>query len=136
MTAPARSDHDQILDHVRSIFDAYLRQDRDTIRRTHADDWTGFLVGSAGIERGIARYLAGAEHSLATFRGTAYQILDHELRLLGDHAVLFYTARYEYRAADGAALALMLRSVDLYRRDAGKWLQWGSHIAIVPENQG
>ncbi len=41
-TMTAKQDREQILQHIHSIFQAYLRQDRDAIRKTHTPDWTGF----------------------------------------------------------------------------------------------
>jgi ketosteroid isomerase-like protein len=134
-TAPAADAGDAaiILDHVRGIFGAYLARDREAIRRAHTDDWTGFLVGSAAIERGIAAYMRGADHSLATFRGTAFEITDHALEVRGELALLYYTARYDYKDADDRPATLRLRSLDVYRREpGGGWNQAGSHIAIVP----
>jgi ketosteroid isomerase-like protein len=126
------SDRAEILAHVRGIFAAFLARDRAAIRGAHTDDWTGFLVGSTAIERGIAAYMKGADHSLATFRGTGFEITDHELQLLGDLALLYYTARYDFTGEDGHAGSLGLRSLDVYRREPGGWIQAGSHITIVP----
>ena len=129
---PARAtDRAAILAHVDGIFRAFVAHDRNTIQRTHADDWTGFLVGSAAIERGLAAYMRGADHSLATFRGTSFAIDDHELTFAGDVALLYYTARYEYIGQDDRAGSLRLRSLDVYRKDAHGWIQAGSHIAII-----
>jgi ketosteroid isomerase-like protein len=127
------SDETAILDHVRGIFRAFLARDRDAIQRAHTDDWTGFLVGSEAIERGIAAYMKGADHSLATFHATAFEITDHELQVRGDTALLYYTARYDYVGNDGVPGSLRLRSLDVYRREpGGAWNQAGSHITIVP----
>jgi ketosteroid isomerase-like protein len=129
----ADPDRTAILEHVRGIFAAYLARDREAIRRAHTDDWTGFHVGSQAIERGLAAYMRGADHSLATFRATGFEITDHELQVRGDTALLYYTARYDYRDAAGTAGSLYLRSLDVYRREPdGAWNQAGSHITIVP----
>lgn len=126
------ADRDAILSHVHSIFEAYLRRDRDAIRATHSDDWTGFLGPSTAIERGIDAYMARADASLAAFRGTGYELLDAEVSVFGDFAVVFYVGRYDYRDQDGAQGSLPLRSVDLYRREPEGWIQFGSHITPIP----
>src|SRR5512140_411805 len=117
-----RADEAAILAHVNGIFRAYLARDREAIRRAHTDDWTGCLVGSEAIERGLAAYMRGADHSLATFRATGFEITDHALEVRGDTALLYYTARYDYVGADARPGTLRLRSLDVYRREPdGAW---------------
>ena len=128
----AANDRAEILAHIRSIFEAYIRQDRDAIRRTHASDWTGFQNPSARIERGIDDYMRNAELSLQTLRGTGFEILDAEVQVRGDTAIVYYVARYDYVHSDGHAGFVPLRSVDIYRREAGGWIQCGSHISVIP----
>lgn len=127
-------DREAILAHVNGIFRAYVNADRDAIRKAHTADWTGFLGPSTRIERGIDDYMANADKSLERFEGKGYEILDSEVQLYGDVAIVFYVA--EYRARDrqtGDDVVILLRSVDIYRRDAGGWNQSGSHIAPIPK---
>jgi ketosteroid isomerase-like protein len=131
-TPDVEADREAILRHIRSIFDAYIRQDRETIRKTHADDWVGFLGPSTGIERGIAKYMENAERSLQGARGMGYEILDTEIQIYGDLAVAYYLARYDLRTPAGELVSMGLRSVDIYRREQGHWNQAGSHITPVP----
>jgi ketosteroid isomerase-like protein len=128
-----KRDRQQILGHVDSIFRAFLAKDREVLRRTHTEDWVGFLGPSTAIERGIEDYMRGAEASLQNFHGSGYELLDTEVQLHGDFAVVFYVARYDYRDNDGEEHSLGLRSVDLYRRVDGRWIQSGSHITPIPE---
>ncbi len=130
--AMAQRDREAILAHIHSIFQAYLRKDRATIRHTHTADWTGFQGPSVKIERGIEDYMINAERSLQAFDGTGYEILDTEIQLYGDVAVVYYVARYDYRTAAGETGSLPLRSVDVYRRKGGEWNQAGSHITPIP----
>ncbi len=125
-------DRSLILDHIHSIFEAYLAKDREALRRTHADDWTGFLGPSTGIERGLEDYMRGAERSLQNLHGTAYRLIDTEIRLYDDTAVVFYIARYDHKDNDDNEHSLPLRSVDIYRRQNGEWIQAGSHITPIP----
>jgi ketosteroid isomerase-like protein len=131
-TADTGRDREEILAHIRSIFEAYIRQDRETIRRTHARDWTGFQNPSGKIERGIDDYMKNAELSLQTLRGTGFEILDSEVQVRGDTAIVYYVARYDYVDSDGHAASVPLRSVDIYRREAEGWIQCGSHITVIP----
>jgi ketosteroid isomerase-like protein len=134
MTPSATKDREDILNHIHSIFQAYLRQDREVIRRTHTRDWTGFQGPSTKIERGLDDYMVNAEKSLSALRGTGYELLDTEVQIYGDLAVVYYVARYDFRDGEGKAGAVPLRSVDIYRREAGEWNQCGSHITPVPAN--
>ncbi|HVT45624.1 MAG TPA: nuclear transport factor 2 family protein [Thermoanaerobaculia bacterium] len=127
------SDEAKILEHIHGIFQAYIRQDRAEIERRHTRDWIGFQGPSAKIERGIEDYMINADRSLNSFQGTGYELLDTEVQLFGDVALVWYVARYDYRSlADGSEGTLHLRSVDVYSRRNGEWNQSGSHIAVIP----
>jgi ketosteroid isomerase-like protein len=132
MTDRNEQDKKKILDHVHSIFDAFVRQDRPALRDSHAEDWLGFMVSSTGIERGIEAYMANAEKSLQSFKGKSYELLDHEIQISSDLALVFYVARYDYEDADANLHSLPLRCIDIYRRDGDGWIQAGSHITVVP----
>jgi len=128
----ADADRAAILDHIRSIFQAYVDRDRAAIERTHTADWTGFQGPSTKIERGLADYMVNADRSLAAFRGTGFELLDAEVQLHGDLALVDYVARYDYLDGQGRAGSLGLRSLDVYRREHGEWIQCGSHITPLP----
>ncbi len=132
MRMTAKQDREQILQHIHSIFQAYLRQDRDAIRKTHTPDWTGFQGPSVKIERGIDAYMVNAEKSLQNLRGTGYELLDTEVQIYGDMALVYYIARYDYRDREGREGSIPLRSIDVYRREHGEWNQCGSHITPIP----
>lgn len=132
MTTTVAKDRDAILAHIHSIFDAYVRQDRDAIRRTHSTDWIGFQGPSTKIERGIDDYMKNAEASLQNLRGTGYELLDTEVQIHGDLAIVYYVARYDFEDRQGRAGSLPLRSIDVYRREKGDWIQCGSHITPIP----
>jgi len=132
MPRNAADDSQKILDHIRTIFQAYLDKDLATIRKTHAADWTGFMGPSTAIERGIEDYMRQAKNSLENFHGTGYELMDSEVRIYGDIGIVFYVARYDYRDNDGIEHTLPLRSVDIYRRESGGWIQAASHITPIP----
>ncbi len=125
-------DREEILAHIHGIFQAFLRRDRDAIRRSHTADWTGFQGPSTQIERGIDAYMVNADKSLSSLHGTGYELLDTEVQIHGDIGIVYYVARYDYRDADGKEGSIPLRSVDIYRRDGDGWNQAGSHITVIP----
>jgi ketosteroid isomerase-like protein len=131
--APQKSDREQIIDHIHSIFQAYLRKDRAAIRAARTADWTGFQGPSVKIERGIDDYMVNAEQSLRHLDGTGYELLDTEVQIYGEIGIVYYLARYDYRDAEGKAGSLPLRAVDIYRRDPTGWIQIGSHITPTPQ---
>jgi ketosteroid isomerase-like protein len=133
MSPEMKHDREEILAHICSIFQAYVDRDLKTIQRTHTADWTGFQGPSTKIERGLEDYMKNAEKSLSAFRGTGFELLDTEVQLYGDVAVVYYVARYDYCDAEGQDHALPLRSVDIYRREKGHWIQAGSHITPIPQ---
>lgn len=133
MPDATKSEEQMLIDHVHSIFQAFLDRDRDRLRALHTKDWVGFLGPSIGIERGISDYMVNAERSLDSFRGTHYEIRDTEVQIHGNLALLFYVATYYYAGtADGAAGEIPLRSVDVFRREDGRWNQSASHISVIP----
>jgi ketosteroid isomerase-like protein len=132
MAGTQTNDQQQILAHIDSIFRAYLRKDRETIRNTRTKDWTGFQGPSTKIERGIDDYMINAEKSLTQIDGTGYELLDHEIQIYGDIGIVYYVARYDYRDKTGHEGSVPLRSVDIYRRIGGQWTQIGSHIGTIP----
>lgn len=132
MSEKHNNDKQEILDHIHSIFQAFIKQDRDTLRETHADNWTGFLGPSTSIERGIDAYMANAEKSLRNFKGTGYEILENEIQIYGEIALVYYVAQYVYQDISGSAHSLPLRSIDIYRRENNNWIQAGSHISVIP----
>ena len=125
-------DRQAILSHIDGLFRAYFRGDLEAIRRGHTEDWTGFQIGSRTIVRGIDAYMKNAEAVLARFRGLRYVLEDVQIDLQGDRAVVFYVAREWVLDEKGEEKEIRLRSVDLYRREAGGWNQYGSHIALMP----
>ena len=129
----SKPDREQILDHIDSIFRAYIRKDRAAIRSARTPDWAGFQGPSVKIERGVEDYMVNAEASLEHFDGTGYELLDTEVQLYGNIGIVYYVARYDYRGRDGKAGSLKLRAVDLYRKDPGGWIQIGSHITPMPQ---
>lgn len=132
MTEAHAADREQIIGHIHAIFQAFLSQDREAIKKAHTEDWVGFLGSSVGIERGIEAYVANVEKSLDSFKGKSYELLDTEVQIHGDLALVYYVARYDYEDEDGATHSLPLRSVDIYRRESGDWIQAGSHITVIP----
>lgn len=125
-------DQELIIEHIRSIFEAYIGRDRDTIRRTHSKDWIGFQGPSTTIERGIEAYMKNADASLQHFHGTGYELIETEVQIFGDVGIVYYVARYDFRDVEGNTGSLPLRSVDIYKREADGWTQIGSHITPIP----
>ena len=121
-----------VINHIHSIFRAYLRKDRVTLRNTHTKDWTGFQGPSTKIERGIDDYMINAEKSLQNLDGTAYEIIDTEVQFYGEIAIVYYVATYSFRTKDGEPGVMPLRSLDIYRKQSGGWIQCGSHITPIP----
>lgn len=129
------SDREEILSHIHGLFRAYIRKDRDAIRRGHTDDWRGFQVRSTSLVRGIDAYMANADRILETMRGTRYELRDTDVHIYGDMAVVYYVADYWITNPAGNEECVGLRSVDIYRREAGGWNQCGSNICAMPAEQ-
>ena len=127
------SDRDAIVAHVRSIFDAYLRHDRAAIRATHTEDWRGFQVATRQIVRGLPGYMEAAEDVLRRLRATRYELLDTEVDVQGDRALVWYVARDWLDDGLGGERTVLLRALDVYRREKAGWNQCGSHVSALAE---
>lgn len=132
MASNTSADREEILAHIRSIFEAFLLQDKEMLRKQYADDWIGFMGPSRSIERGIDAYMRHVDKSLANYKGTGYEILESDIQIQGDIAIVFYVARYDYIDTEGNDQSMPLRSVDIYRHRGDGWIQAGSHIAVIP----
>lgn len=130
------TDEQQILDHIHGIFRAYLNKDRETIRQTHTQDWTGFQVSSREMVRGIDAHMRNANATLDKTTPVGYELLDTEISVHGDIAIVHYLASYTYRDDVDVEHMVRLRSADIYRKDDGHWNQCGSNICLVPEPAG
>jgi hypothetical protein len=119
----------EIIAHVESIFQAFVDQDRDTIRATHADDWTGFQTGAQDITHGIDAYMANIGFANPMQR---YEIEDYDIKLYGDVAVIYYVAQWwSYVPSIEQYVRTRARSVDIYRHEDDGWIQAGSNINIL-----
>jgi len=135
MTDKKSQDQKEILEHIHSIFRSFINRDRDAIQNSHTKDWKGFLVSSTLIERGIDAYMSNVDKSFKNFRGVGFEILDSEIQIYDNIAIVYYVARYDYKNDAGETHSLPLRSVDIYRREPNGWIQCGSHITIIPTDK-
>jgi len=125
------SDRQQIIDHIHSIFKAFVQQDRVGIRARHTVDWTGFKNNSREIVQGIDGYMK--DMTLKILKMEEYEIQDIEVQLYGNIAIVYYIAEWKSRViSTGQLLQIRARSVDIYRKDAKEWNQAGSHLSILP----
>jgi hypothetical protein len=119
----------EILAHIHSIFQAFIDQDRDTIRATHANDWTGFQTSAQEITHGVDAYMANVGFANPLKR---YEIEDYDIQVYGDIAVVYYVAHWwSYVPSIEQYVRTRARSVDIYRHDDGGWIQAGSNINIL-----
>ena len=132
-TPQVQEDREAVIDHIHGLFQAFIRKDREAIRRGHTTDWRGFQVQSRHIVRGLDEYMQSADRVLETMNSVRYELVDTEVQVEGDRAVVFYVARVWLADAQGGETMVTLRSIDLYRREAAGWNQCGSHIGLVPD---
>lgn len=132
MSHDKNQDKEKIIAHIHSIFSSFLKKDRQAIKNAHTNDWVGFMGPSTKIERGIDDYMVNVDKSLESFNGVGYEILDHEIQIYGEIAIVYYTARYDYKDEKGETKPFPLRSVDIYKRTDNDWIQAGSHITPMP----
>jgi hypothetical protein len=125
-------DRSQILSHIHGLFSAFIRNDLDAIAMGHTKDWKGFQVASKNLVRGIDNYMEAAKEAIKRFKGTRYDILDVDIQIEGGLGIVFYLARYWFSGQSGEE-SILLRSVDIYRRESTGWNQAGSNICTITE---
>ena len=125
------ADRAAIKAHIEEICQAFVDGDVARIRATHTDDWRGFPLRARALVRGIDAYMRQADEILEKFNGLRYEFLDTDVQVFGDVAVVYYLAREWLRQPDGSEKTILLRSVDIYRREPAGWNQCGSNICLV-----
>ncbi len=126
-----KSDREQIIDHLHSIFKAFINQDINTIRATHSRDWTGFQSGSRVIIKGIDGYMKGI--TLKFTKMEEYEIKDIDVQVYGEIGIVYYVARWKTRIqATGQLMEINARACDIYRKESGSWIQAGSNLNLLP----
>lgn len=125
------SDRRAVVAKLHSIFDAFVGQDAATLRRTHTDDWTGFKSHSSHIVEGIDEYMATIAFDNPMLE---YDFDEIEVEVYGDLALVWYVATWKNRLTKhDLTMTMTARSLDVYRRENGEWVQSASHLAVVPK---
>ena len=141
MSTPRPGDREQdrteIFAHIDRVFRAFQARDLDEIRRTHTADWRGFQIPSRSIVHGIETYMETAKQVAGSVsKLERWEFLEREVDFHGDLALVWYVAREVVVDPDGRRRTVLLRAIDLYRRDPSGWNQCGSHIAAFPDGTG
>lgn len=129
--ADRAADRTAIRAHIESIFEAFIKKDREKVRATHSDDWRGFLEGSRTPIRGIEEYMQTVDWVLKTPNAgmSAYKITDYDTIFHGsDLAVVSFNADIEARGGGSSTL----RILDVYAKRNGAWIQAASHTVVHP----
>jgi ketosteroid isomerase-like protein len=127
------ADRDAIRAHIDEIFRAYMAKDRETVRRTHAAEWRGFIGPSRTIVRGVDDYMRHAEPILASpGKLKGYEITEFDVLFYGDMAMVPYIAKTETEF-EGVSYPSILRVFDVYVKSGGHWNQVASQVATHPD---
>jgi ketosteroid isomerase-like protein len=128
------ADRDAIRAHIDSIFQAYIKKDREKVRATHSEDWRGFLIGSRNVIRGIDEYMKTADQSLRVPNEgiTGYELTEFDAVFHGDIAVVNYVADTEIKSRDRSTTS-KLRVLDVYQKRNGHWIQIASNTVTHPD---
>lgn len=126
------SDREAIRAHLDTIFRAYVNKDLATIRATHGEKWTGFTIGARSIIHGLDEYMRDAEAATRSQLLIAdYKLSDIDIIFYGDVALVPYVA--DVIVGSKLHLPGKFRSLDVYAKIDGKWIQVGSNIDLHPD---
>ena len=132
-TESREDDKREILDHIHSIFKAYMDADEATIQATHSADWTGFNNQSRSIVHGIESYMDNARRALSGGRIVRYELEDVDIQIHGDVGIVYYVANWTTKInASDLQVRMHVRSVDIYQKRSGNWIQIGSNLNVLP----
>lgn len=129
---------EEIRRHVISLFDAYLAGDLNTLRRGRIPEWKGFQIRSTRLIRGVDEYVSELEAVVGGLEVEKYELLDFEVDVEGDIALVYYLAR-DFLETDETGTGrpvpptVLIRSIDAYRRVDGSWIQAGSNICAIAD---
>ncbi|MFY9609206.1 MAG: nuclear transport factor 2 family protein [Blastocatellia bacterium] len=128
------ADREAIRAHIDSIFQAYIKKDRERVLATHSEDWRGFLIGSRSVIRGIDEYMKTADQSLRVPNEgiSGYKLTELDVVFQGDIAVVNYVADTEIKSRE-RAITSKLRVLDVYAKRNGHWIQIASNTATHPD---
>lgn len=134
----AEADENAIRNHVVTLFDAYLAGDLETLRSGRTRDWKGFQIRSTRLVRGIDAYMVELEKVIGGLKIDRYEFLDFEVDVTGDLGIVYYLARDYLSDADqgdagSAPKTVLIRSIDIYKRIEGSWIQVGSNICAITD---
>lgn len=132
------ADREAIRAHIEKIFQAFVDRDCKTIRSTHSANWFGFTQGARSIVRGIDGYM----NNIGRCKGDAptdpnapvmveYKLSEIDFMFYGDLALVPYVA--DVTIGKQARLPAKLRSLDIYAKQNGEWIQVGSNISLHPD---
>ena len=124
-------DRQEVINQLHRIFQAFVEQDKETLRATHADNWMGFKASSLTTVKGIEGYMQDITFGNPMLE---YEIEEVQVQLLGDIAVVYYVARWKNQIKQiNKVVTMHARSVDIYGKHAQKgWIQVGSNLNILP----
>lgn len=129
---------DEIRRHVISLFDAYLAGDLEALKHGRIPEWKGFQIRSTRLIRGVDEYMSELKHVMGGLKVEKYEFLDFEVDIEGDIALVYYLAR-DHLKTDGTDTGepipstVLVRSIDVYRRIDGTWIQTGSNICAIAD---
>lgn len=129
------ADREAIRRHIEEIFQAYKNRDWATVRRTHAENWRGFIRPSRKVVRGVDQYMRDAEAFLGgPFHLLGHRMVEFDVFFSEDCALVSYVADLEVER-EGVRLPDKLRVLDVYVRQGKEWNQAGSNVAQHPDAQ-
>ena len=128
------ADREAIRAHIDRIFQAFIKKDAAELRATHEQNWLGYLEGSRTMIRGVDGYMNyNYVDPSSPYGMKSYKMREFDMIFKGDAAFVCFTAEIEAHTPNGP-LKRVLRIVDFYTKQAGKWIQTGSDTELHPES--
>lgn len=138
------ADRAAIRAHIEAICQAFVDGDVDKIRRTHTDDWRGFLEGSRSPIKGIDEYMRAngipwppradaPKRAPSPNPSRGFKVFDLDVHFYGpDLAVASFFVDFGQKSGTEFVTGTRYRIMDVYARRNGEWNQAASHTVVDP----
>lgn len=126
-------DRKEILAHIDSIFQAFIRRDEEAIRTTHLPEWKGFTVRSRATIHSRDEYLQEVRGLLKNQHWKFYEMIDLDIAFHGETAIVSYIARVSGKDPLEKYFETKLRVMDIYVKPESSWFLAASSVSLHPD---
>jgi len=127
------ADQQAILAHIDTIFKAFVNRDRESLLKTHLEDFSGFTVRSRATITSRDQYMKEIDGLLNFQHWKFYQINDFHVTFHGHTAIVVYIALISGKDPQERYFETRLRVMDIYVSESDLWNLAASSVSLHPD---